>query len=324
MAAFAVFVTEAHPTLLGIDDWSSLERPINLSRVYDQVEFAKWKSFRDAEERQFVGITLPPKLVRLPYTEHSREVRGLTYRENVRAADGSHHLWGNSAYAFARVVVRSFAETQWMASIRGATRHAVPGGAAEGISDWGGLVAGLPVSYSDADPHQVSPISPTIVTITDELEHQLSNLGFIPLATCQNSPYCAFYSNRSVRRVPVMQSPWATQNAAVSAQLQYVLCTSRFAHFLKIIARDLVGSYTDAKSLEHFLNAWLKSYVTMDPDASPAVRAQYPLRMAAVHVREIPDRPGAYTSVVQLLPHCELDELRGAVTFRSELLTGSR
>lgn len=321
-AAFAAFVTGAHPTLLGIDEWSQLERPINLQRVYEQPEFLKWRSFREAEERQFAGLVVPPRLVRLPYTEHSPEVVGLCYREDVRGRTPARYLWGNPAYDFARVVVRSFAETRWLASIRGVSKHVSAAGIPEGIAESGGLVTGLPFNYTDADPYQLSPVSPTIVTITDELEYQLSDLGFIPMATCQNSEFAAFYSNRSVRQVPTMETTSATENATVAAQLQYVLCTSRFAHFLKIIARDLIGSYTDASSLERFLNAWLQSYVAMDPDASPAVRARYPLRQAAVVVREIPGRPGAYTSIVQLLPHCELDELRGAVTFRSELLAG--
>lgn len=321
-AAFSVFVAGAHPSLLGIEDWRSLEKPINLSRVYEQPEFLKWNAFREGEERQFVGLTLPPTLVRAPYTEHSPGVRGLCYRENTRGPDSSRMLWGNAAFAFAKVVIRSFAETQWMAAIRGATRNTAPGGVAEGVAEWGGLVSGLPVVYSDADLQEVSPLPATIVTIHDDLEGQLSSLGFIPLARCPNSPYSAFYSNRSLRKVPRMSTTASTQNAEVAAQLQYVLCTSRFAHFLKIIARDRIGSYADAKSLEMFLNSWLRHYVIMDPDASPAERAQKPLRMAAVSVKELTDRPGVYISTFHLLPHCELDELRGAVTFRTELLAG--
>jgi type VI secretion system ImpC/EvpB family protein len=317
-------VAGAHPTLLGVDDWRSLEKPINFRRVYEQPEFIKWNAFREAEERQFVGLTLPPVLVRAPYIEHSPGVRGLCYRENTRGGDASRMLWGNAAFAFAKVVIRSFGETQWMAAIRGASRNVGPGGGSEGIAEWGGLVSGLPVVYSDADLLQTTPLSPTIVSIYEDLESQLSALGFIPLARCPNTEYCAFYSNRSLRKVPRMTTAAATQNAEVAAQLQYVFCTSRFAHFLKIIARDRVGAHADAKALELFLNSWLRHYVIMDPDASPAVRAQYPLRMAAVSVKELPDRPGSYTSTFYLLPHCELDELRGAVTFRTELLAGSK
>jgi len=323
-AAFAVFVTGAHPALLGIEDWRALERPINFSRVYEGPEFAQWNSFREGEERMFVGVTLPPVLVRAPYDESSPETRGLCYRENTRGTDTSRLLWGNSAYAFAKVVARSYAETNWPASIRGASRHTGADGTPDGVAEWGGLVSDLPVLYSDADPYETSPLPPTIVSITDEVESQLSRLGFIPLARCANSPYCAFYSNRSVRKVPKMDTAWATQNAEAAAQLQYVLCTSRFAHFLKIIARDFIGSYVDAKILENFLNAWLRNYVTVDADASPAVRAQYPLRQAAVMVKDVPGSPGAFTSVVHILPHCELDDLRVGVSFRSELLSGKK
>jgi type VI secretion system protein ImpD len=323
-AAFAVFVTGAHPALLGIDEWRSLERPINFSRIYELPEFAQWNAFREAEERMFVGITLPPVLVRAPYDENTLETRGLCYRENTRGTDASRLLWGNAAYAFAKVVARSYAETNWPASIRGATRHIGPDGVPDGVTEWGGLVSDLPVLYSDADEYRTSSLSPTIVSITDELESQLSRLGFIPLTRCANTPYCAFYSNRSIRKVPRMDTAWATQNAEASAQLQYVLCTARFAHFLKIIARDYIGSYVDAKSLEIFLNSWLRNYVTTDTDASPAMRAQYPLRQAAVVVKEVPDRPGAFTSIVHILPHCELDDLRVGLSFRSELFAGKK
>lgn len=323
-AAFAPFVTGAHPTLLGIHDWSELERPINLRAVYEQTEFLKWNSFREAEERQFVGLVVPPMLLRLPYTEQSPEVRGLCYRERVRGRGAQKLLWGNPAFAFASVVIRSFAETEWLAAIRGVTKRVSEEGVPEGIAETGGLVTGLPIPYYDADPHEVSPIAPTRVTITDELENELSLLGYIPLAASRETRYCAFYSNRSLRKVPRMETAWATQNAEVAARLQYALCVSRFAHFLKIIARDMIGSYNDAETLEQFLNSWLRSYVTQERNASPAVRARYPLREAVVRVREIPDRPGAYTSIVHLWPHCELDDLRGAVTFRSELLSATK
>ena len=323
MSAFAVYVTGAHPTLLGLDTWFQLERPVNLKSVYDQPEFAKWNAFRQAEERQFVGIVVPPKLVRRPYSENSPEVAGLRYVENTRGPDVHRHLWGNPAYDFAKVVVRAFTNTQWMETIRGVSKHATKSGVPEGIEDSGGVVPRSPVCYADADPHQVSPVLPTIVTITDELEDQLSRFGFIPLAACHNSPYTAFYSNRSLRDVPKMETEAATENAIIAAQLQYVLCTSRFAHYLKIISREMIGSHANAKSLEQLLNSWLSRYVTMDPDASPATRARYPLREAAVAVREIPGRPGSFTSIVRLLPHCELDELSGAVTFRSDMLARS-
>ncbi|QDU41249.1 hypothetical protein Mal4_56140 [Maioricimonas rarisocia] len=322
-AAFSPFITSAHPSLLGLDRWSELERSVDWRKVYEQSEFRKWNSFREAEDRQFLGLIIPPVLARAPYTATSSETHGLNYTENVSGSDSSRLLWGNPAFAFAAVVVRSFADTEWMASIRGVTKHITEDGLAEGIAEAGGLVTGLPPVYYDADPLHVSPATPTEVTITDSLEEVLSGLGFIPLTACRETEYCAFFSCRSLRKIPKTGPAWSIQNADVAARMHYVLCVSRFAHYLKIIARDLIGSYTDAESLEMYLNSWLRQYVTQDRDASPDVRARYPLREAVVRVREVPDRPGSYTSIVHLWPHCELDELRGAVTFRSELLSGS-
>ncbi|MEW4530021.1 type VI secretion system contractile sheath large subunit [Maioricimonas sp. JC845] len=322
-ASFSPFIATADPSLLGLDRWSELERSVDWAKVYEQSEFRKWNSFREGEDRQFVGLAIPPVLARAPYTATSPETHGLSYNENVTGPDASRMLWGNPAFSFAAVVIRSFADTEWLASIRGVTKHLTEEGRAEGVAEAGGLVTGLPPVYYDTDPLRVSPATPTEVTITDALEVVLSGLGFIPLTACRETEYCAFFSCRSLRKIPRTGPAWAIQNADVAARMHYVLCVSRFAHYLKIIARDLIGSYTDAESLEMYLNSWLRQYVTQDRDASPDVLARYPLREAVVRVREVPDRPGAYTSIVHLWPHCELDELRGAVTFRSELLSGS-
>ena len=322
-AAFSPFVAAAHPSLLGLNSWSELERSIDLRRTFEQTEFVKWQQGREAEEMNFIGLTLPRMLLRLPYG-HRNHRPGMHFTEDVGIDDSERLLWGNPAFAFAAVVARSFADTEWLASIRGTNKRANEEGQAEGIAEAGGLVTGLPQRYFETDRHRVQPLSPIDVCLSEDTEREISNFGFMSLTAVRHTPYAAFYSNRSIRKMPRMSSQVAVDNNEVASQLQYVLCVSRFAHFLKIIARDMVGSYADAESLEGFLNGWIRQYVTQDPNASPQTRATYPLREAVVRVRGVPGKPGVYSSVVHLWPHSELDELRGSVSFSSELGSGKK
>lgn len=322
-AAFSPFVAAAHPSLLGLQGWHELERSVDLERQFQQLEFVKWQQARESEEMNFVGLALPRMLLRIPY-DHTTNSPELQFTEDVGNSGIERLLWGNAAFAFAAVVVRSFADTDWLASIRGTTKGATRDGQAQGIEETGGLVTGLPIRFHETDRHRVQPLSPVEVCISESSEREISNFGFIPLTSVRQTPFAAFYSNRSVRRLPRMTSQNALDNNEVASQLQYVLCVSRFAHFLKIIARDMVGSYADAESLEVFLNGWIRQYVTQDPNASAEQRAAYPLREAVVRIREVPGKPGVYTSVVHLWPHSELDELRGSVSFSSELGSGKK
>lgn len=320
-AAFSPFVAAAHPSLLGLESWSELQRPVDLQRTFEQLEFVRWQQMREADDMNFVGLTLPGMLLRLP-RDRPGDCPGLQYQERIGAADTERLLWGNAAFAFAAVVIRSFAETSWLAAIRGTSIRANDEDMPEGVAETGGLVTGLPTRYFETDPHRVQPLSPVEVSLSETTERDLSQQGFIALTSVRHTPFCAFYSNRSVRRPARMTDATAEENSRVASQLQYVLCVSRFAHFLKIIARDMVGSYADAESLEGFLNGWIRQYVTQDPNASPETRATYPLREAVVQVREVPGKPGAFMSIVHLWPHSELDELQGAMSFSSELSSG--
>lgn len=320
-AAFSPFVAAAHPSLLGLESWSELERPVDLQRTFEQLEFVRWQQIREAEDMSFIGLALPGMLLRLP-RDRPGDCPGLSYQERAGSDGTERLLWGNAAFAFAAVVVRSFAETSWLAAIRGTSIRANDEDMPEGVAETGGLVTGLPIRFFESDPHRVQPLPPVEVSISEGTERDLSEHGFIALTAVRHTSYCAFYSNRSVRRLVKMTDAIAEENSRVASQLQYVLCVSRFAHFLKIIARDMVGSYADAESLEGFLNGWIRQYVTQDPNASPETRATYPLREAVVQVREVPGKPGAYMSIVHLWPHSELDELQGAMSFSSELSSG--
>lgn len=308
-AAFAPFIAAAHPSMFGLKDFGGLERPIDLQRVFDQKEYVRWRSFRDEEDARFVGLTMPRVLRRLPYEDDGSRSEGFRFQEDVSGPDWSKYLWGNAAYAFGAVLIRSFSESGWLADIRGVQR---------GI-EGGGLVTNLPVHSFSTDKRNVAQKASTDVVVTDALEKTLNDLGFIPLCQCKDTEYSAFYANASVQKPKKYDRLPATINARMSAMMQYMLCVSRFSHYLKVLARDKVGSFAEAKDCEEFLRRWLQRYVTPDQDASLRVKSKYPLREADVEVREDPGRPGHYLCVVRLWPHYELDDLTAAVRIRSEL-----
>jgi len=320
-AAFAPFIAAAHPSLFALDDFSGLERSINWERVFEQKTFLAWRSFREQyEDARFIGLTVPRVLGRLPYDESGLngegELRVDTFRfhEDVSGIDPSRYLWGNAAYAFGAVVIRAFADSRWLADIRGVQR---------GV-EGGGLVTGLPVHSFSTDKQNVIQKCSTDVIITDVLEKELSELGFIPLCHCKDTEYSAFYSNHSVQKPKKYDRLAATINARLTSMLQYTLCVSRFAHYLKVLARDKVGSFANAQDCEHFLQQWLVKYVTPDEDASAEAKARLPLREAKVQVKELPGQAGRYECVVHLWPHHELDDLTAAVRVRAQLATAER
>jgi type VI secretion system protein ImpD len=311
-AAFAPFVAGAAPAMFELEEFSGLERPLNLPKTFEQTDYLKWRAFREKEDARFVGLCLPRVLMRRPYEDDGSRLDGFCFREEVAGPSRKKYLWGNAAYAFAAVVARAFAQSGWLANIRGVQRAA----------DAGGLVPGLPVHCFSTDKEDVARKCSTDVIITDFEEHELSELGFIPLCHCPETGFSAFYATNSVQKPKRYDRPAATINARMSAMLQYMLCVSRFAHYLKVAARDKVGAFTEAAECERFLYDWIQQYVTSDADASPETKARYPLREASVQVREHPGKPGCYLCIAHLWPHFELEELTASVKVTTELTPG--
>lgn len=311
-AAFAPFVAAAAPALFGLDDFSQLERGVDLEKAFAQLDYLKWRALRDKEDSRFVGLTLPRVLARLPYEDDGSRVDGFCFREDVSGPDRSKYLWTNAAYAFGAVLVRSFAKGGWLAHICGVERD----------TETSGLVPGLPVHSFSTDKRGVVPKTSTEVVITDQQEPDLSELGFIPLCSCKDSEYSAFYTCHSIQKPKAYDEAAATANAKISAMLKYIFCASRFAHYLKVIARDRIGSFTEAEECESMLQKWLVRYVVTDSQASALVKARLPLREARVHVAPRPGRAGSYFCTLHLWPHYELDELTATIRLTTELSPG--
>ena len=311
-AAFAPFVAAIHPSLLGLNRFAGLEQPVDLDRTMGQKEFLKWRAFRDTEDSRFVGLTLPRVLMRVPYADDDSRRDGFRFQEDVAEPDRSNYLWGNAAYAFGTVLMRAHAVSGWLADIRGV----------EEGKDSGGLVKGLAVDDFCTDKQGIAPKCSTDVIITDRQEAELSRLGFIPLCHCKDTEFSAFHANHSAEKPKEYDDIVASTNARMSSMLQYTLCVSRFAHYLKVAARDKIGAFTKAEEVEDFLYRWLQNYVTSDSQANADVKAKFPLREAGVRVRGHPGKPGGYICVAHLWPHLELDDLAAALRVRTELTPG--
>lgn len=304
-AAHAPFITAASPELFGFKSFSELGNPRDIGKIFQRTEYAKWRSFRNSEDSRYVNLVMPHTLMRLPYGKDNIPVEAFGFEEEVDGTDNSKYLWGNASYALGARLTEAFAKYHWCAAIRGV--------------EGGGLVEGLPVHTFKTDEGDVALKCPTEIAITDRREKELADQGFIPLVHCKDTDYAAFFSTQTTNKPKVFDSEVANANARLSSQLQYILAVSRFAHYLKSMMRDKIGSFVTRKQAEDFLNRWISNYVLLDDSAGQQAKASHPLREARIDVSEIPGKPGAYRAVAFLKPHYQLDELTVSLRLVSEL-----
>lgn len=294
-SAHAPFIAATSPEMFNMDGFTELSGPRDLAKIFESAEFTKYRSFRDSEDSRYVGLTMPHILMRLPYGPETVPVESFNFKEDVDGKVHEKYLWGNAAYAFGTRLTDAFAKYQWCAAIRGV--------------EGGGLVEGLPAHTFSTDEGDVALKCPTEIAITDRREKELSDLGFIPLVHCKGTDYAAFFGAQSCNKPKLYDTPEANANAKLSSQIQYMLAVSRFAHYLKAMMRDKVGSFMSRAECETFLSNWISNYVLLSDEAGQEIKAQYPLREARVEVVEVPGQPGVYRAVCFLKPHYQLDEL---------------
>lgn len=304
-AAHAPFLAAADPGLMGLESFTDLPNPRDLAKKFETPDYAKWKSFRESEDSRYVGLTLPRVLMRLPYGPDTVPVETFNFKEDVDGTDHSKYLWGNAAYAMATRLTDSFAKYGWCATIRGV--------------EGGGKVEGLPTHTFSTDDGEIAMKCPTEIAITDRREKELADLGFIPLVHCKGTDYAAFFGAQSSQKPKKYDTDAANANARLSTQLQYLFAMSRFAHYLKAIMRDKIGSFMTRKECEVYLNRWISNYVVSSEDAGMELKAKHPLKEARVEVADIPGKPGCYRAVCFLKPHFQLDELTISLRLVAEL-----
>jgi type VI secretion system protein ImpC len=303
--AHAPFLSAASPELFGWDEYSQMTEVRDVSKIFDRTEYVKWRSFRESEDSRYVGLTLPRVLGREPYGAATRPIETFNFEEDVTGKDHSKYLWSNAAYALGTRLTEAFSMHGWCVAIRGV--------------EGGGLVDGLPTHTFETDEGEVAMKCPTEVAITDRREKEFADNGFIPLVHCKNTDYAAFFATQSANKAKKYDTDAANANARLSTQLQYKFAVSRFAHYLKAMMRDKIGSFMSRQEAQDFLNRWINNYVLDSDVASQNAKASRPLREARIDVAEVPGKPGAYRAVAFLRPHFQLDELSVSLRLVADL-----
>ncbi len=305
-AAHAPFISGASPNVMNMDSWQELSNPRDLTKIFQSAEYASWRSLRQSEDARYVGLTMPRYLARMPYGAKTNPIEDFAFEEDTAAADHSKYCWANAAYAMGVNINRAFKLYGWCSRIRGA--------------ESGGMVEGLPCHTFPTDDGGVDMKCPTEIAITDRREAELAKNGFMPLSHWKNTDYAVFVGAQSLNQPAAYDDPDATANANLAARLPYLFATCRFAHYLKCIVRDKIGSFKERADMEKWLNNWVMKYVEPDPaNASEDAKARRPLAAAEVKVEEVPGNPGYYSSKFFLRPHYQLEGLTVSLRLVSKL-----
>ncbi|MDX1394530.1 MAG: type VI secretion system contractile sheath large subunit [Gemmatimonadota bacterium] len=304
-AAHAPFLAGTDPNMFGFESFTELSNVYELETAFEGTEYAQWNAFRDTEDSRYVALTAPRMLIREPYGRDTVPVKAFDFTEDVTGKEHDKYLWANAAWGLGGCVTKAFAQHGWCARIRGVTS--------------GGMVEGLPTHTFETDEGDIAMKCPTETLIPDDQEFELAKLGFAPLANEKNTANAVFFSVQSTQKPKEYmgeKGDAATANAALSAQLPYIFAVSRFAHYLKTMMRDTIGSYKTRDELSQGLNNWIGDYILKTEGAPESAKAKRPLKDARIDVVEDPRRPGAYQAVAFLRPHFQLD----AVDFSMRLV----
>lgn len=308
-ACHAPFISGVAPSVMQMDSWGELSNPRDLTKIFSTPEYAGWRSLRDSEDSRYLGLAMPRFLSRLPYGAKTDPVDEFDFEEDTDGSDASRYTWSNAAYAMAVNINRSFKMYGWCSRIRGI--------------ESGGAVEGLPVHTFPTDDGGVDMKCPTEIAISDRREAELAKNGFMPLIHKKNSDFAAFIGAQSLQKPAEYDDPDATANANLAARLPYLFATCRFAHYLKCIVRDKVGSFKEREDMERWLGDWINQYVDGDPvNSSETTKAMRPLADAEVVVDEIEGNPGYYSSKFYLRPHYQLEGLTVSLRLVSKLPSG--
>ncbi len=305
-ASHTPFIAAAAPTAMQMDSWQELSNPRDLTKIFQTPEYAAWRSLRESEDSRYIGLAMPRFLARRPYGAKSDPVEEFDFEEEVEGAEHSRYCWANAAYAMATNITRAFKMYGWCTRIRGI--------------ESGGAVENLPTHTFPTDDGGVDMKCPTEIAISDRREAELAKNGFMPLIHKKNTDFAAFIGAQSLQKPAEYDDPDATANANLSARLPYLFATCRFAHYLKCMVRDKIGSFKERDQLQLWLQEWIYNYVDGNPAiSSDETKAMKPLAAAEVVVEEVEGNPGYYTSKFFLRPHYQLEGLTVSLRLVSKL-----
>ncbi|PWI34102.1 type VI secretion system contractile sheath large subunit [Vibrio albus] len=305
-ATHSPFIAGANPGVMQMDSWQELSNPRDLTKIFQTPEYAAWNSLRNSDDSKYIGLAMPRYLSRLPYGAKTEPVEEFDFEEDTNSGAHNRYTWSNAAYAMAVNINRSFKEYGWCSRIRGI--------------ESGGAVEGLPAHTFPTDDGGVDMKCPTEIAISDRREAELAKNGFMPLVHKKNTDFAAFIGAQSLQKPAVYDDPDATANANLAARFPYLFATCRFAHYLKCIVRDKLGSFKEREEMQRWLQEWIMQYVDGDPaHSSEITKAEHPLAAAEVVVEEIEGNPGYYTSKFFLRPHYQLEGLTVSLRLVSKL-----
>jgi type VI secretion system protein ImpC len=304
-SAHAPFIANASAKMFGFDRFTELSNPRDLAKIFDGVEYGSWKGFRESEDSRYAALAMPRVLGRLPYGPEKR-VEGFNFEEAVDGTNHDKYLWMGAAWTYAARITDAFAKDGWFARTRGV--------------EGGGKVEGLPVHSFPTDDGDVAVKCPTEIAITDRREFELSNLGFLPLIHAKGKDYAVFMGTQSCQKPKQYFDPAANANAELSARLNYMMIVSRFSHYLKVMARDKIGSFMEVRDCERWLNTWIGNFVVSNPsEVGDKTKAEKPLADAKIEVREVKGKPGSYEAIAYLRPHFQLETLSTSMRLVAEV-----
>ncbi len=307
-SSHAPFISGASPNLMQMESWQELANPRDLTKIFSTPEYAGWRSLRESDDSKYIGLCMPRFLARTPYGANTNPVDEFDFEEDVAGADHSKYSWANAAYAMATNINRSYKLYGWGSRIRGI--------------ESGGAVENLPLHTFPSDDGGVDQKCPTEIAISDRREAELSKAGLLSMIHRKNSDFAAFIGAQSLNKPTEYDDPDATANANLAARLPYLFACNRFAHYLKCIVRDKVGSFKERTEMERWLNKWITNYVDGDPvNSSEETKSRKPLAAAEVVVEEVEGNPGYYTSKFFLRPHYQLEGLTVSLRLVSKLPT---
>ncbi|MDZ4850396.1 MAG: type VI secretion system contractile sheath large subunit [Pirellulaceae bacterium] len=319
-AAFCPFIASAGCEMFGFDDWTDMNVPRDIKKIFDSPEYNAWKSFRETEDSRFVTLTMPRTLARLPYGANTKPIDEFAYEEVELGRDGKpkttnhdEYCWMSTAYVMGSRLTNAFAEYGWCTAIRG--------------HEGGGKVENLPTHIVKAEDGDMEVKCPTEVLIPDRREKEISDCGFLPLCHYKETDYAVFFGGQTTQKPKLYEGKdgdAATENAAISARLPYIMATSRIAHYLKVIARDKIGSFMERDECEKWLNEWITNYKTDDPNPSQETKARKPLAAAEIKVTSVPGAPGSYNAVAYLRPWLQFEELTASLRLVTKIPSGNK
>lgn len=289
-AAFAPLVLSVHPSFFGVDSFSEFRPWLHFQNLFQQEEYLYFKNLRNEEDMRFLGLLFPRVLVRHPYRENSDRTH-FYFTEEIRKHED--YLWGNAIYSFAIIVARSFSISRWFTGICGAKRGYYTHGVVTHLFK-------TPFNLDRGSPFKKPLLESKIAASTaSALNHE----GFIVLCENDHTDYAVFYNAPSLNQPLNYDREQASNNARLSSKLDNILNVSRFAHYIKLIARNKIGSFISPFDCENYLRKWLLNYTSEVEEPNSSMQAKYPLREFNIQIKEPLDKPGVYLCLLYLKPH---------------------